>query len=64
MATILEFRGSLRNGSRSAAATYAAGEIVLFPGVRYEYHVETAAAAQTKPRRKSPRKRDKLVIQD
>ena len=40
-----------------------AGEVVLFPGVRYEYHAAPEEPTPAKARRKS-RKRDKLELKD
>lgn len=62
MATILSFRASDR--SRSSSASAPGCEIVLFPGVRYEYHAAPCEPEPTKPKRKTVRKRDKLVLKD
>lgn len=61
MATILEFRNEGRAGAGRSRNLPGACEIVLFPGVRYEY---TAPAAPAKTKRKASRKRDRIVLQD
>ena len=63
MATILEFRGS---GARSGAAKptkgrRASAEVIIFPGIRVEYHDEPAPPRQEERRRA---KRDTLDIID
>lgn len=40
------------------------GEVVLFPGVRYEYHVAAQEVEAPKTKRKNTSKRDKLELQD
>lgn len=65
MATILEFR-SERSGlqARGTSRLYVApAEIVLFPGVRYEYQA-APEEAEAKTKRRSSRKRDKLELKD
>ena len=60
MATILEFRPGQR-AQHVQSRPHSSGEVVLFPGIRYEYEAPAAKAA-SKTRRRSPRKRDKLEI--
>lgn len=67
MATVLDFPAP---GTRAASAARRGGagsaEIVIFPGIRYEYH-DTSEPAETpaKPKTKrSERKRDRLEIAD
>lgn len=59
MATILEFRASReRTAKGGARLEQAAGEIVIFPGVRYE-----RATAQDAPRPAEPQiERDMLKL--
>lgn len=67
MATILEFRNAGRAVHLQARAhrpSLPGGEIVLFPGVRYEYDAAPAEPQDAKPKRKHARKRDKLVINE
>jgi len=62
MATILEFKCCARPTAASVLAAYGVGqsaEIVLFPGVRYERHAETA---ERKPK-KGQRRRDTLELE-
>ncbi len=62
MATILEFKIAPKPTAASVLAAYGAGqsaEIVLFPGVRYERHVEGPEAKI----RKSKRRRDTLDLE-
>ena len=62
MATILEFRPAGRTQSMpvlKSTRTAATGEVVFFPGVRYERWSDEAAA---KPRRL--KKRDKIEVND
>lgn len=62
MATILSFKPSTRDaGSTPPPAVRRAGEIVLFPGVRYERWGEPQAAKPKKARRSC---RDKIELQD
>ena len=63
MATILEFRSghTTHRTARARRLPLTSCEIVIFPGVRYEYNVLAIDAAQ-KSRRKGARKRDKLEI--
>ena len=62
MATILEFRPE-RTKQRAAHGRRLPldCEVVLFPGVRYEYSVQAADVAP-KGRRKAVRKRDKIDL--
>ncbi len=66
MATILSFKAAERGMSslKHGRSALAGCEIVLFPGVRYEYQAPPKSAEPAKPKRKTPRKRDKLVLQD
>lgn len=66
MATILEFRvsagrTSAPGGARRGLAASPA-EIVFFPGVRYEHHIDNGAAMAAKS--KCRRKRDQLEIDE
>lgn len=66
MATILEFRGfagrtSAPGGARRGLAASPA-EIVFFPGVRYERHIDDGVAKSA--RGNSRRKRDQLEIDE
>lgn len=67
MATILSFRAAERGSSMKAQHASLIGcEIVLFPGVRYEYHAPKHEPDfdTAKPKRKTARKRDKLELKD
>lgn len=65
MATIISFKAADRSSSmRTGRASLYGCEIVLFPGVRYEYHVAPQEAEAAKSKRKTARKRDKLELQD
>lgn len=65
MATILSFKAAERSSSmRAGRASLYGCEIVLFPGVRYEYHVAPQEIEDSKPKRKTARKRDKLELKD
>jgi len=63
MAIILEFRSgrSAQHTRRAPRLPLTSGEIVLFPGVRYEYDAP-AADVSPKGRRRGAGKRDKLEI--
>lgn len=63
MATILSFKAAERS-LPSSLKQGLGGEIVLFPGVRYEYHAAHHDPEPSKPKRKADRKRDKLILQD
>jgi hypothetical protein len=63
MATILEFRVHAAK-SQILAAERGQGlsaEVVIFPGVRYERHVEDQPAT---PRRSKSRQRDRLELDE
>jgi hypothetical protein len=62
MATILEFpaRASGAQASVDRVVGQNAGEVVIFPGVRYERPTEAAA----KPRARRARQRDRLELDD
>lgn len=66
MATILSFKAAGRSHSslKSGNTSLYGCEIVLFPGVRYEYNAAPQQTEASKTKRKSSRKRDKLVLQD
>lgn len=68
MATILSFkaaeRGMRPSLMRDASSVMRSCEIVLFPGVRYEYNAAPQQQEKAKAKRRSPRKRDKLVLTD
>lgn len=67
MATIFDFRSAMRGTAPKSRTLPQGCEIVLFPGVRYEYHVAPSTpdvASDMKPKRKASRKRDKLEIRD
>lgn len=66
MATILDFRSAQRAHDGRTRRLKQPCEIVLFPGVRYEYHAAAAAAAAAmdKPKRRTAKKHDKLELQD
>jgi hypothetical protein len=63
MANVIAFRGE---GTRTPAASRplptAGAQIVIFPGIRYEYHAEPAARDEAE--RPHRRKRDRLEITD
>jgi len=63
MATILDFRCAQRPHDGRARRLMQTCEIVLFPGVRYEYHA-AAPVAVDKPKRRTAKKRDKLELKD
>lgn len=65
MATILDFpKPAGRAVSHAAAATVAGAQIVIFPGIRYEYHDgHPKAAAQSAPSA-GHASRDRLEIAD
>jgi len=64
MAVILDFRAtSARAPSAQRRAGAGSAEIVIFPGIRYEYHDEPRPAEAAKPGR-TARKRDRLEIVD
>ncbi|HPG89594.1 MAG TPA: hypothetical protein PLD46_08060 [Hyphomicrobium sp.] len=58
MATILEFRQDQRSNSLPVHGSGRSGEIVFFPGVRYERAEETS---RQRTKRRS-RRRDRLEI--
>lgn len=58
MATILEFRQGHRTRTSPQNGISGSGEIVFFPGVRYERNEETA---RTRAKRRQ-RRRDRLEI--
>ncbi len=60
MAEILPFAGA--EGHRIRTGGGGAGEIVIFPGVRVEYH-ETAPASEAKQRPRRSRRRAKAPYQ-
>lgn len=67
MATILDFRSAMRGTSSKSRSLAQSCDIVLFPGVRYEYHVAPEVpeiSSDMKPKRKASRKRDKLELRD
>lgn len=69
MAMIIEFRGSAARGEVRPEDGKGQGEIIIFPGVRRERHVEGEATADctepealAKPRRRSKPKRDRIEL--
>lgn len=64
MATILSFKAADRGITSQRDRALAGCEIVLFPGVRYEYQAAPAETEASKPKRKTPRTRDKLILKD
>lgn len=64
MATILSFKAADRGITSHRGRTLAGCEIVLFPGVRYEYEAAPVEPEASKPKRKTPRTRDKLILKD
>jgi hypothetical protein len=63
MATILEFRSTLRPpGPADVVVSERAAEVVLFPGVRYERLEEAQQACQRRAPRKGPR--DQLELEE
>jgi hypothetical protein len=58
MATILEFRQDQRTRASSKNGISGSGEIVFFPGVRYERNEETARSRA----KRRQRRRDRLEI--
>lgn len=64
MATILSFRAAGRGNVSRRGQTLAGCEIVLFPGIRYEYQAAAQEQEAAKPKRKAPRTRDKLILKD
>ncbi len=64
MATILSFKAAERGTTSQRGRSIAGGEIVLFPGIRYEYQAAPVEPEAAKPKRKVPRTRDKLILKD
>lgn len=64
MATILSFKAADRGTTSQRGRIPAGCEIVLFPGVRYEYQAAPREEEAAKSKRKAPRQRDKLVLKD
>lgn len=64
MATILSFKAADRGTTSQLGRVPAGCEIVLFPGVRYEYQAAPREEEAAKSKRKAPRQRDKLVLKD
>lgn len=66
MATILSFKAADRGlqTSSKAGRSFAGCEVVLFPGVRYEYQAPPVEPEASKPKRKTQRTRDKLILKD
>jgi hypothetical protein len=64
MATILEFRANVAKYPEFAERRdpRQAGEVVIFPGVRYERDAEPAS--QSKTRGKRLRQRDRLELEE
>jgi hypothetical protein len=60
MALILDFRSHAARGDAREQPAHEGAQIIIFPGVRRERHVEAAKPA----RRKSRPKRDRLEIPD
>lgn len=66
MASIIEFRRpgfmDRPHGSRSISSVSA--DVVIFPGVRYERHVDEPEPEIAKPRSRRSRRRDRLELDD
>jgi hypothetical protein len=63
MANVIAFRGEgNRNPAPARPLPIAGAEIVIFPGIRYEYHADPAARDTAE--RTRTRKRDRLEITD
>jgi hypothetical protein len=66
MATILSFKAADRGlqSSSKNGRSFAGCVIVLFPGVRYEYQAAPAEPEAPRPKRKTQRPRDKIILKD
>jgi hypothetical protein len=64
MATILSFKAADRSTTLQRGQAFNGCEIVLFPGIRYEYQAAPVDTEAAKPKRKAPRTRDKLILKD
>lgn len=64
MATILSFKAADRGITSQRVRATAGCEIVLFPGVRYEYQAAPVEREARKSKRKTSRTRDKLILKD
>lgn len=64
MATILSFKAADRGNTSQRGQSFNGCEIVLFPGIRYEYQAAPVEPEASKVKRKAPRTRDKLILKD
>jgi hypothetical protein len=65
MAHILDFRsGAARAEPETEPARSGSAEIIIFPGVRRERHVEEPAPAKSRRRERARPKRDRLELPD
>jgi hypothetical protein len=61
MAMIIDFRSSVSRSASSGRALDGGAEIIIFPGVRRERHVE---APKPRRREKAKPKRDRIELPD